>query len=409
MIYENKLFLKIPDNNSKRVIMKGFANIISQEIEEVFGFDEFEILNPTEFDEFNSRVSVITESTQRKTKASLNPKYTFENFVVGPCNQFAHSACLAVAKGSGVKFNPLFIYGGVGLGKTHLLHAIGNYMLEQNPDINISYKTCENFTNDYINCLKNNKDISEFRSLYRNVDVLMIDDIQSIAGKMSTQEEFFNTFNDLYQANKQIVIASDRPPSEIKTLSDRLISRFLMGLTVDIQSPDYETRFCILQKKAQLENQMIDTKTLEFIAENISTNIRELEGALNKTIHYAILNNKKVATLEDATQALQIRKDEISNYISPITIINNVCKYYRIDEKDLLGEKRNKEIVNPRHVCIYLMCEMLNIPLDTIGKEIFHRDHTSIMHARDKISKNIITNDKLKREITDLKSLIQNK
>lgn len=410
-VFGDKLYIKAPNNVTKKVCNESFSFLISQAIKEPFNTDEFEILNQEEYDEFMLRSSAIKESNQTvKRTNTINPKYTFDNFVVGNSNKFVYSACKAVADSPGMKFNPLFIYGGVGLGKTHLLHAIGNYLLENNPNLKVLYKTCDNFTNDYLDCVRNkNKDISKFREMYRSVDVLMIDDIQQIASREGTQLEFFNTFNDLHQLNKQIIISSDRPPSEINTLSDRMVSRFSMGLIQDIQSPDFETRYIILQKKAQLENNKVDNEALEFIAQTITTNIRELEGALNKTFHLALLKDKQVATLEEAQEALKAKREEVSELLTPSLIIEKVCNYYRIEKKDLLGTKRNKELVEPRHICIYLMCELLNMPMATIGKEIFNRDHTSIMHARNKIIDSIPINDKIRRDVNDLKSLIQNR
>lgn len=409
-LYSGKLYIKAPNNITKKICNDSFSFLLSQAIEKEFGTDEFEILNVEEYEEFIMRTVEIKDSSIVKKVNTVNPKFTFDNFVVGGSNKFVYSACKAVADSPGIKFNPLFIYGGVGLGKTHLLHAIGNYLQENNPNINVLYKTCENFTNDYLDCLHNkSRDISKFREKYRSVDVLMIDDVQNIANKEATQMEFFNTFNDLHQLNKQIIITSDRPPSEISTLSDRMISRFSMGLIQDIQTPDFETRYVILQKKAQLENNRIENSALEFIAKNVTSNIRELEGALNKTVHFALLNDKRIATEDDAREALKVKKEETSEYITPEIIIDKVCKYFRIERRDLLGIKRNKEFVEPRHICIYLMCEMLNIPLDTIGKEYFKRDHTSIMHARNKITVTLPTSDKLRRDVSDLKSLIENR
>ncbi len=409
-VYADKLYIKAPNNMTKKICNDSFNFLLSQAIEKAFGTDEFEILNPEEYEEFMLRSLEITDSSTFHEASTLNPRFTFDNFVVGTSNKFVYSACKAVAESPGTKFNPLFIYGGVGLGKTHLLHAIGNYLVENNPNIKVLYKTCENFTNDYLECIHNkNKDISKFREKYRSVDVLMIDDVQFISNKEATQLEFFNTFNDLHQVNKQIIITSDRPPSEISTLNDRMVSRFSMGLIQDIQSPDFETRYVILQKKAQLENNHIDNDALEFLAENITTNIRELEGALSKTVFLAQLKDKRIATIEDAQEALKVKKEETTEFVTPNFIIDQVCKYYRMERKDLLGNKRNKEFVEARHICIYLMCDLLNIPMATIGKEIFNRDHTSIMHARNKIIDSLKTSDKVRRDVNDLKSLIQNK
>lgn len=408
-VFGGKLYIKAQNNVTKKICNNTFSFLLSQAIEKAFGTDEFEILSPEEYEEFILRTTSISDSSTTQEENTVNQKYTFENFVVGSSNKFVYSACKAIAESPGLKFNPLFIYGGVGLGKTHLLHAIGNYLLENSPNLRVLYKTCENFTNDYLECIHNkNKDISKFREKYRSVDVLMIDDVQFISNKEATQLEFFNTFNDLHQLNKQIIITSDRPPSEISTLNDRMVSRFSMGLIQDIQSPDFETRYVILQKKAQLENNNIENEALEFLAENITSNIRELEGALSKTVFLAQLNDKKIATLEDAKEALKVKKEESSEILTPNLIIDKVCKYYRMEKKDILGTKRNKEFVEPRHICIYLMCDLLNMPMATIGKEIFNRDHTSIMHARNKILDSLNSNDKIRREVNDLKSMIQN-
>jgi len=412
-IINNKLYLQAPNASTKINCVKSFSYLLSQSIQQHFNVDEFEILLPEEYDSFKKNITNDEKVTVRKENP-FNQKYTFENFVVGKSNQFVYSAVRSVAENPGSRFNPLFIYGGVGLGKTHLLHSIGNYVVKNNPSLNILYVTCEKFTNDYLETLHSHtsnkvKEISAFREKYRNVDILMVDDIQFISNKKETQEEFFHTFNDLYQNNKHIIISSDRPPKEISTLEERLMSRFSMGLIQDIQTPDFETRYVILQKKAQLENFNITNEALEYIADTIKTNIRELEGILSKTMFLTSLMGKEQATIFEAKEALKDSEHEKSENISPQKIIETVSQFYRIDKSLILGTKRNKEIASARHICIYLISDMLDLPLSTIGRDIFNRDHTTIMHARNKIADNITKNERLKRDINDLKLMIQGK
>ena len=405
----NTLILVASSTTAKNQLLKNHKIQLQNAINEVFNDNiNFEILDQNEKDEYiktntpakNQKV----EEEGNKTNSNFNEKYTFDNFVVGKSNQFVYAAAKSVAENPGQKFNPLFIYGGVGLGKTHLLHAIGNYIKSAYPDKKIMYATCEKFTNDYIESLRANKDMAnfEFREKYRNLDVLMIDDIQFISNKTSTQEEFFHTFNDLYQRQKQIIIASDRPPKEIATLEERLRSRFTSGLIQDIQTPDFETRVAILRKKAQQEKYSIDDEVINFIAEKIDTNIREMEGILSKVFFFATLLGKKSATLEEAYEAMKENMDEIKEGLSPDMVIDTVCKYFNISKNDIVGKKKNKEIVEPRMICIYLICELLDLPLVAIGKKFGDRDHTTIMHARDKIK----TNNKIKVYITDIKDLL---
>lgn len=409
----NTLILVASSTTAKNQLMKNHKIQLQNAINEVFNDNiNFEILDQNEKDEYiktntpakNQKV----EEEGNKTNSNFNEKYTFDNFVVGKSNQFVYAAAKSVAENPGQKFNPLFIYGGVGLGKTHLLHAIGNYIKSAYPDKKIMYATCEKFTNDYIESLRANKDMAnfEFREKYRNLDVLMIDDIQFISNKTSTQEEFFHTFNDLYQRQKQIIIASDRPPKEIATLEERLRSRFTSGLIQDIQTPDFETRVAILRKKAQQEKYSIDDEVINFIAEKIDTNIREMEGILSKVFFFATLLGKKSATLEEAYEAMKENMDEIKEGLSPDMVIDTVCKYFNISKNDIVGKKKNKEIVEPRMICIYLICELLDLPLVAIGKKFGDRDHTTIMHARDKITEQIKTNNKIKVYITDIKDLL---
>ena len=409
----NTLILVASSTTAKNQLLKNHKIQLQNAINEVFDDNiNFEILDQNEKDEYiktntpakNQKV----EEEGNKTNSNFNEKYTFDNFVVGKSNQFVYAAAKSVAENPGQKFNPLFIYGGVGLGKTHLLHAIGNYIKSAYPDKKIMYATCEKFTNDYIESLRANKDMAnfEFREKYRNLDVLMIDDIQFISNKTSTQEEFFHTFNDLYQRQKQIIIASDRPPKEIATLEERLRSRFTSGLIQDIQTPDFETRVAILRKKAQQEKYSIDDEVINFIAEKIDTNIREMEGILSKVFFFATLLGKKSATLEEAYEAMKENMDEIKEGLSPDMVIDTVCKYFNISKNDIVGKKKNKEIVEPRMICIYLICELLDLPLVAIGKKFGDRDHTTIMHARDKITEQIKTNNKIKVYITDIKDLL---
>ena len=409
----NTLILVASSTTAKNQLLKNHKIQLQNAINEVFNDNiNFEILDQNEKDEYiktntpakNQKV----EEEGNKTNSNFNEKYTFDNFVVGKSNQFVYAAAKSVAENPGQKFNPLFIYGGVGLGKTHLLHAIGNYIKSAYPDKKIMYATCEKFTNDYIESLRANKDMAnfEFREKYRNLDVLMIDDIQFISNKTSTQEEFFHTFNDLYQRQKQIIIASDRPPKEIATLEERLRSRFTSGLIQDIQTPDFETRVAILRKKAQQEKYSIDDEVINFIAERIDTNIREMEGILSKVFFFATLLGKKSATLEEAYEAMKENMDEIKEGLSPDMVIDTVCKYFNISKSDIVGKKKNKEIVEPRMICIYLICELLDLPLVAIGKKFGDRDHTTIMHARDKITEQIKTNNKIKVYITDIKDLL---
>ena len=343
---------------------------------------------------------------QTSASANLNSEYTFDSFIVGNSNRFAFTAARAVAEKPGKAYNPLFLYGGVGLGKTHLMHAIGHHIMCQQEDPKVVYVSSEKFTNELINSIKNDKN-EEFRNKYRNVDVLLIDDIQFIAGKEGTQEEFFHTFNALHEANKQIIISSDRPPKEIPTLEDRLRSRFEMGLITDIQPPDFETRIAILRKKAQLENINVPNEVMTYIAKYIKSNIRELEGALTRVVAYSSLTNKNIS-LELATEAL---KDIISNPKSEEITVNRikekVSEAFNIKMDDFNSKKRTRTIAYPRQIAMYICRELTDLSLPKIGSEFGGRDHTTVIHAHDKISKDIEENqqikDKIDKIISDLK------
>ncbi|MTI68443.1 MAG: chromosomal replication initiator protein DnaA [Firmicutes bacterium] len=342
------------------------------------------------------------------TKSQLRPKYTFDKFVIGNSNRFAHAASLAVAEAPAKAYNPLFIYGGVGLGKTHLMHAIGHYILDQNPNTNVVYVSSEKFTNELINSIRDDKNV-QFRNKYRNVDVLLIDDIQFIAGKERTQEEFFHTFNALHEANKQIIISSDRPPKEIPTLEDRLRSRFEWGLIADIQPPDFETRIAILRKKAKIENLDVDNEVMSYIATKIESNIRELEGALIRIIAYSSLTNKEI-TVDLATEALKdIISESKPKQINVKLIKDVVSKNYNIKIEDFNSKKRTRAISYPRQIAMYLSRELTDLSLPKIGDEFGGRDHTTVIHAYDKISKDIEKDQDFKREIDNLFNEVKGK
>ncbi len=348
-----------------------------------------------------------TTSTEVETnKSTLNPKYTFETFVVGNSNRFAHAAALAVGNEPGKAYNPLFLYGGVGLGKTHLMHAIGNRILENNSNKNVLYVTSEKFTNQLINAIKDNKN-EVFRNRYRSIDVLLIDDIQFIAGKERVQEEFFHTFNSLYEDGKQIIISSDKPPRDIQFLEDRLKSRFEWGLLADISCPDYETRLAILRKKAQDENILIDDFILSDIANKIDSNIRELEGVFNKIVARASLIHSPI-TIELAENIINEFKYESEKVISCDFIKETVAKYFSIDKDDLSGNKRSNDIAFPRQIAMYLCREIANMSFPQIGIDFGGRDHSTVMHACKKIEKEIKEKNNTKLIVDSVKNIIIN-
>ncbi|NLZ47660.1 MAG: chromosomal replication initiator protein DnaA [Clostridiales bacterium] len=333
--------------------------------------------------------------------STLNPKYTFDSFVIGNSNRFAHAASLAVAESPAKAYNPLFIYGGVGLGKTHLMHAIGHFILQSNPKAKVVYVSSEKFTNELINSIKDDSNI-EFRNKYRNVDVLLIDDIQFIAGKERTQEEFFHTFNALHEANKQIILSSDRPPKEIPTLEDRLRSRFEWGLIADIQPPDFETRIAILKKKADVEKLDIPNEVMVYIASQIKSNIRELEGALIRIVAYSSLTNREIS-VDLASEAL---KDIISNkkskQITVEYIQETVAAYYNLRVEDLKSQRRTRNVAFPRQIAMYLSRKLTDMSLPKIGEEFGGRDHTTVIHAYEKISESLQKDESLQNAINDL-------
>ena len=333
--------------------------------------------------------------------ANLNPKYKFDTFVVGNNNKFAHSASLAVAESPGDVYNPLYLYGGPGLGKTHLMHSIGHFILENNPDKKVLYVTSEEFTNEVIESIRsgNAASMTKLREKYRTVDVLMIDDIQFIIGKESTQEEFFHTFNVLHAARKQIVLSSDKPPKEMETLDERFRSRFEWGLIADIQPPDYETRMAILRKNAEIYDRKIDEDTMKYIATNIKSNIRELEGAFNKIIAFAKLNKVEL-TLASAEEALKdiIYPNKVKE-ITPNLIINVVSEHFGVKPEDIVSKKRNSEFVQPRQVVMYLCNKYTDNSLANIGKILGKKDHTTVIHGIKKITAELEVNEELKNKV----------
>ncbi len=338
--------------------------------------------------------------------ANLNPNYTFDTFVVGANNKFAHAASLSVAESPGQEYNPLFIYGGPGLGKTHLMHSIANFILTNNPKTRILYVTSEVFTNEVIDAIRNKNGVTmtEFRNKYRNIDVLLIDDIQFIIGKESTQEEFFNTFNFLYENRKQIVLSSDQPPKSFVTLEERLRSRFEWGLSVDISAPDYETRMAILRKKEEMEGYTIDNEILQYIATNIRTNIRELEGALTKMYAYSKLHPNTPVTLETAKNNLKdIISPQNEKRLTPEHILEVIAEHYGVRPEDIKSQRRTKEIVLPRQIAMYLIRVLNDISLEDVGKILGNRDHSTVIHGYEKIINEMNTNAELKNSIDIIK------
>lgn len=418
-LQENILTIVVPDIHFLGIIEKKYALMMKVSIEEVTGIEcelkfavkeQLEGGNSTmENPSFRNPFSVDAAIIQN---ANLNPRYTFDTFVVGANNNLAHAAALAVAESPGEIYNPLFIYGGVGLGKTHLMHSVAHFILHNNPKAKILYVTSEKFTNELIDAIrnKNNVTTTEFREKYRSNDVLLVDDIQFIIGKESTQEEFFHTFNALYEAKKQIIISSDKPPKELETLEERLRSRFEWGLTVDIQSPDYETRMAILRKKEEMEGYNIDNEVIKYIATYVKSNIRELEGALTKIVALSKLHRKKEITLALAEEAL---KDLIfpnqPNEVSPEFIIDMVADHFDLTARDICSQKRSKEIAYPRQIAMYLCRELTSTPLQQLGQLLGGRDHATIIHGIEKIKVDIPKNESLQNTLDILRKKINPK
>lgn len=404
-INESEVVLGTPNEFTKKIIEDRYLILLKNAISQTAGLNyNIRLICPSEENEIEN--SDITEKSNNldnimSQNPNLNPKYTFESFVIGNSNRFAHAASLAVAEAPAMAYNPLFIYGGVGLGKTHLMHAIGHYILSQNPRAKVVYVSSEKFTNELINSIRDDRN-TEFRNRYRNVDVLLVDDIQFIAGKERTQEEFFHTFNALHEANKQIIISSDRPPKEIPTLEDRLRSRFEWGLIADIQAPDLETRIAILRKKANLENIDVNNEVMLYIANNIKSNIRELEGALIRVLAYSSLTNRKVSVelAEEALKDILTKSAPLEVNVRRIKEI--VGEDYKLKIEEFSSKKRTRSISFPRQIAMYLSRELTDLSLPKIGEEFGGRDHTTVIHAYEKISKDIENSSELKSRVENI-------
>ena len=387
----------------KKNVVSRYAGTIEGALAEASGTVlHAKFLNPEEADAYLSPAPAVEKPT------FLNPKYTFDSFVVGSSNRFAHAACLAVAESPAEAYNPLFIYGGVGLGKTHLMHAIGHYLLEENPKIKINYVTSEAFMNELISAIQTGQ-TTDFREKYRKVDVLLIDDIQFIAGTTSTQEEFFHTFNALHTAGKQIIVSSDRPPREIPRLEERLRSRFEWGLIADIQRPDLETRIAILRRRAQDEMIACGDDVLQLIAERVESNIRELEGSLTRLSAYASLTGREIdrALAEEALR--EVFASHEPHNITCEDVMRVVASYYNVTPEDLKGPRRNREITIPRQIAMYLCRELTDCSMSRIGDAMGGRDHTTILHGCDKVAEDLRTSASLGALMDDIRHRLENK
>ncbi|MBO6133437.1 MAG: chromosomal replication initiator protein DnaA [Lachnospiraceae bacterium] len=389
------------------IIAKKYKSLFIVEISKVLNKEyKVEFISEDTRDRLQSlKLPINNSEGANRNDFNLNPKYTFDTFVVGPNNRMPFSAALAVSEDPGKVYNPLFIYGGSGLGKTHLMHSIGHHILEKYPSMKVKYVTSENFTNEVVDSIKMGS-TANLRERYRTVDVLLLDDVQSIIGRTQTQEEFFNTFNALHAQNKAIIISSDKPPKAMETLEERLRSRFEWGLTVDINPPEYETRKAILLQYAETLSLNVDDEIIDYIASNIKSNIRELEGALNKVMAHKNLNNG-IITLKTAQEAIadMITADQPQK-ITPKMVIDEVAKFFRIGADDIISQKRNKEIVLPRHVAMYLCREITDAPLSEIGKVMGNRDHTTVIHGHSKVEKDLSTNKQLQSDVEDIKKKI---
>lgn len=410
-IEDDKLTILIDDiniGNSKSFIEKKYNRFLSVAIEEITGVHyNISYISLTALDAQNNNPAQNKDFKKVRLNPSINPNYTFDTFIVGDNNDYAHAASLKVAEEPGDTYNPLFIYGGPGLGKTHLMHAIANYILENDKSKKVIYVTSETFTNEIVDAVRDSKNEhstarQDFRNKYRNVDVLLIDDIQFIIGKEATQLEFFHTFNHLYESQKQIIISSDKHPSTMTMLEERLRSRFEMGLTVDIKAPTYETRMAILSKKVVEENIIIDDSILDYIASNIVSNIRELQGAINKVISFSNLCGKEI-TMELAREALaDMINPNAKRQITIDYIAETVADHFGITVKDILSSKRNSNIAYPRHICMYLCRELTGSPLAEIGNKLGNRHHSTILHSIEIIEnklKDEQNNDELKKTL----------
>ncbi|WLD93395.1 chromosomal replication initiator protein DnaA [Alkalihalobacillus sp. AL-G] len=415
-LQEDTLVVTAPNEFARDWLESRYSNLISETLHDITGAElsvKFIIPQNQSQEELDYEQALkkkpkvdVDPSDDNLKQSMLNPKYTFDTFVIGSGNRFAHAASLAVAEAPAKAYNPLFIYGGVGLGKTHLMHAIGHYVIDHNPSAKVVYLSSEKFTNEFINSIRDNKTV-DFRNKFRSVDVLLIDDIQFLAGKEQTQEEFFHTFNTLHEESKQIVISSDRPPKEIPTLEDRLRSRFEWGLITDITPPDLETRIAILRKKAKAEGLDIPNEVMLYIANQIDTNIRELEGALIRVVAYSSLINQDM----NADLAAEALKDIIpSSKPRTITIYDiqeRVGEIYSVKLEDFKAKKRTKSVAFPRQIAMYLSRELTDFSLPKIGEEFGGRDHTTVIHAHEKISKLLATDQQLQNKVKEIRDILK--
>lgn len=408
--HDDTLLLSVPNDFVKNWLEKRYLPLISQSVKKFFGdtFCVSLLISERKVKNDQEPLVPVDDNSERRNEYPFNPKHSFESFIVGNSNRFAYAASVAVAEDPGSVYNPLFLYGGVGLGKTHLLHAISNYIYQNHSRLKVRYVTSERFTNDFITAVRE-KSIVYFQKKYRESDILLIDDIQFLQGKEQTQEEFFHTFNSLYEAGKQIVISGDRPPHKLSALEDRLRSRFEMGLMTDIQPPDLETRVAIVLKKAEYQKVNIPEEVAVAIAERVTANIRELEGALNKLVAYSRLE-EKVPSLHLVNDLLDETFPEKSR--RPITINeiqSVVCSYFGVSKSDLIGSKRSASIVYPRQIAMHLCKELTDESLSTIGKYFGGRDHTTVLHACKKVEKMMKEKRETFNQLNDLSFTIKNK
>ena len=400
----DQFFIEAVTDFYHQFVVPRYAVLISNSLSQAAGKPiKAQLLTPAQADEYREGV---TPEDKPAPASSLNPKYTFDTFVVGNNNRFAHAAALAVAESPADAYNPLFIYGGVGLGKTHLMHAIGHYMLSQKPTMRVKYVTCELFMNEMVNSL-NKKTQTEFREKYRNIDVLMVDDIQFLTGKVGTQEEFFHTFNALHTAGKQIILSSDKPPKEIAKLEERLRSRFEWGLIADIAKPDLETRVAILQKKAEDELLHVDGEVLEMIAERVASNIRELEGCLTRLVAYSSLTGRPIdrALAEEALKEVFARSEP--RHVTCDDVMEAVATYYNVTVDDLKGPRRSRDVAVPRQIAMYIARKVVGAPLTMIGDCFGGRDHSTVNHACQKVTQEVKTSPTLNNLVSDLCQQLQ--
>ena len=412
----NTLVVLTPTQSSKQTILKNYKKQIIASANKVYSaITDLEVLvkedepenEPTVSEAEKERIYSGENSLADSDSFKFNPKYTFDSFIVGGSNQFAAAAAKAVADEPSSKINPLFIYGGSGLGKTHLLHAIGNYVHEKYPKLNVVYVTTDKFITDFMTALQKNS-TDKFRAVYSKADVFIIDDIQHLIKKVQTQEQFFNIFNELHQKGKQIVITCDKQPKELNPLEERLRSRFEWGMLADIGVPDIETRIAILNKKAQIERYNVSKQVIEYIAEVATSNVREMEGFLSRTVFWSNLRGEKIVSIETARDALKDIAKTDDETIDATKIIEIVCKFYAIKKEEMLARKRTKNVAEARQVAMYLITEYLSLPLEAVGN-IFGKDHATVIYAKNKIADDIKKSKKLEVQVNDIRQMIEGK